>query len=541
MEIKQLVKKYLDGRLAVISLLLGMILGFFGVFGHQLEEYGNIDFSSPFIYLTGVGVGILLTIPGYMILRALERLSIVSPTRGKWTPGAYFLWVAGGLYILWMPQLLGVYPGYFNFDAPFQWAMYEAGEITAHHPPLHTLFMGGVIQPVLQLTGSFNKGVFVFELLQLAVFACCFSYGVTWMYRKGLPKWLQWFAIAWFAFFPTVVINCFSVTKDNFFSAFLVVFLVMTLELLENPAEKLRRVSFVAAWVLFTFLTLIMRNNAIYVMVLFLPVLLIVLRRFWRRLLPALGGLVLLYVIYIGPFCSAFVVKGVPANEFLTVPTQQMMRVYYEEYDQLTEEERAMYPLLFEDQALNHYNPRISDAVKGHFRVEEFQKDKAGTISFWYHLGCRFPSTYVNSFLHNTYGFWYPKATLALDYYGWNGYFVCTSYWPAVDNSMIPIIDNYYDLFQESELVQGGSFGLTFFSPGTYFWIFLLVLAYMLWQKRRAQLLVLGFVLVLWLTFLLGPVALVRYVAFLFYLIPFYTAMILQVQGDGTDIKMRKE
>lgn len=535
MGMRQLVKRYWDGRLAVISFLLGVILGICGVFGYQLETYGNISFGKAVTYWSAGAAGLLLTILGYAILRGMERFSVVSAGKGRWTPGVYFCVVAGILFLLWMPQLLGVYPGYFNFDAPFQWAMYEAGEITAHHPPIHTWLMGGVIQLVLQLTGSFNKGVFAFELLQLAIFACCFSYGVTWIYRKGFPGWLRLFAILWFAFFPTVVINCFSVTKDNFFSAFLVVFLVMTLELLENPAEKLRQIPFMSAWVFITFLTVIMRNNAIYVMVLFLPVLLIVLRKFWKKVLMAMGGIVLLYAIYTGPFCSTFVVDGISTNEFLTVPTQQLMRVYYEEYEQLTEEERAMYPVLFEDHALKHYNPLISDAVKAHFRVEEFEKDKKGIISFWFDLGCRFPATYVNSFLHNTYGFWYPRATLALDYYGWNGYFVCTSYWPAVDNSRIPVIDAYYDLFQESELVKGGSIGLTFFSPGTFFWIFMVVLAYQLWKKRWAQLLVLGFVLVLWLTFLLGPVALVRYVAFLFYLIPFYVAMIMHVTKPEAD------
>lgn len=527
MEKKQLLSKYWDPRLAVISGILGLLFGLFLVFGYQLEEYGNVDFSAFSTYGAVVLVSLLMMLVTGLCLKGISRISVGGKRQQRWRPGLYFVFATGLLLLFWMPQVLGVYPGYYNYDAPGQYEMFVNQAITAHHPPLHTMVMGWIIHTVYSLTGAFNKGVFAYVLFQMLLCASCFAYALTWIYGRKLSRLFSVIAFIWFGFFPTILLNVFSTTKDTLFSAFLVVFLVLTLELLERPEECLKKKGFVCGWVIMTFLTAVMRNNAIYVMVLFLPVVFWRLRKYWKRALLVYAGVLALYLLYVGPFTACFVVKGVSTNEFLTVPTQQLMRVYYEERDDLTEEELENYTLLFEDHALQNYNPKISDAVKAHFRVEEFAGNKEKYIGFWLELGKRYPDTYINSFLHNTYGFWYPKATLALTYSGWNGYFSCTSYWPAENNSKIPLIGAYYDLFQESELVHGDSFSVIFFAPATFFWLFLLVLAYMLWQKRMSELLVLGFVLVLWLTFLLGPVALVRYVAFLFYLIPVEIALVV--------------
>ena len=86
----------------------------------------------------------------------------------------------------------------------------------------------------------------------------------------------------------------------------------------------------------------------------------------------------------------------------------------------------------------------------------------------------------------------------------------------------------YYTLFGYNEIVCENPFTMWIFAPATYFWITMAMFAVLLYRKRQ-EAVVFGFVLAVWLTFLLGPVALVRYVGFLYYLLPLEIALFIKV------------
>lgn len=509
-----------DKKLIVLSLVMGLLAGGFITCGYQLEKYGNVYFDKGFTYVLFAASSLVGWFLSVICMKICEKCNFTVDREMKKKPVFIYFVTVVALCIFWFPQLLGVYPGYFNYDATGQWEMYDSGMVTAHHPVLHTMMLGWIVDLVIKITGSFNKGVFCFLVVQMIVISLCFAYVITWMYRKKLAKGLIMLSFVWFVAFPTVIINIFSVTKDSLFSAFLVIFVVMTMELLEDTAVCLRNWKFIGGWCLITFMTAIMRNNAIYVMAIFMPVLLWQLRKSWKKVLPMIAMVVLLYGLYTGLFCPAFTVQGVSSREFISVPTQQMMRVYQEKKDELTEEEIAVYETLFDEVAIEYYLPKISDVVKARFNMDEFNSDKEKYISFYVEQGIKWPEVYVNSFLHNTYGFWYPLANLALDIHGREGYFVCESLPPATNNSMILPVFEYYKMFENSFWVYGSSPVIGLFAPATYFWLLILTFVYNMWQKKKSVVWALLPVFLIWLTFLLGPVALVRYVSFLFYLVP---------------------
>ncbi|MBQ7973064.1 MAG: hypothetical protein IJ291_06390 [Lachnospiraceae bacterium] len=521
-----------DKRLLITAGVLGFLFACFTCFGWQLEGKGNVSFSSFYTY----GAILLLTLvftPVLILLYKITDKIKMSPEEGKKSkPLLVYGISAGVIFIIWFIQLVGVYPGYFNYDATGQWEMYAMDQVTAHHPVLHTILLGVILDVVTGVTGAFNKGVFCFLVLQLFIIALCFAYVVTWLYRRRFSKWFLGAAIVWFTLFPTVVINVLSVTKDSLFSAFFIVFLVMTLELFTEPEEKLKSPLFCSGWILMFLLTGILRNNAIYVMILFVPVLLIRLRKHWKKMLLLCGIGGVLYVIYAGPVSSALTVQGVSTKEFLSVPTQQLMRVYQEKKDSLSQEEIQTYELLFDETAITYYNPKISDVVKGHFNMTEYENNQKECIAFYVEQGLEYPGVYVNSFLHNTYGFWYPMAKLALDIYGNEGYFVCHSNPPAVNNGAVKIIENYYLLFEDSFLVYGDAPTVLLFAPASFLWLFLFVAGNCFRKKKWNELWVLSPVFLLFCTYLLGPVALVRYVSFFYYMVPFEAALLSNFISD---------
>lgn len=62
------------------------------------------------------------------------------------------------------------------------------------------------------------------------------------------------------------------------------------------------------------------------------------------------------------------------------------------------------------------------------------------------------------------------------------------------------------------------------------FWIFLICLGYSIYKKRKEIIVVLSLILLLWLTVLLGPMVLVRYVLILFFGLPIIIAFMFN--GD---------
>ena len=63
------------------------------------------------------------------------------------------------------------------------------------------------------------------------------------------------------------------------------------------------------------------------------------------------------------------------------------------------------------------------------------------------------------------------------------------------------------------------------FSVGFWHWIYLFTAFYLLAFRHRKQLLSLAFIGLLYLTVLLGPIALVRYVLYLFFAVPLVLAL----------------
>ena len=49
------------------------------------------------------------------------------------------------MLLLWIPTWLSVFPGVFSYDAYDEWQQVVTGNITAHHPVLHVLFLGGIV------------------------------------------------------------------------------------------------------------------------------------------------------------------------------------------------------------------------------------------------------------------------------------------------------------------------------------------------------------------------------------------------------------
>lgn len=503
--------------------IAGIIIGVCLVFGFCVENWMAVPYTDIRLYaalllcalsVTGLVYGLFGWLESRVEKQGEEKLYSLKQKLLR------LVLYTGIIFMGWMPSFLGVYPGWFNYDAPWQLSMYNGDAITAHHPVLHTVVMGWILEFMNGINGTYNKGIALYLLLQMSILALCFGYTVYYMGKKGVGRIGRAIALVWFILFPTIVLHVMCPTKDSLFAGFLLVLSILSYELFRQPEEFLKRKLKVVAWVALVFLCIVFRQNSLYVFGIMAVPFIVVLRKYWKVLAGMFASVAVLYLLYVGPFYALFDVQPGSKAEFLSVPCQQLVKVYLEEQENLSEEEVALLREFFKEEAFTLYRPKIADYTKGNLSMELLEEKGGDFWKLYGSLFLQYPADYLDAFFTNTYGFWYPDATVDIYEDGVSYYFATEHVPPAVQNSKIPVLLGYYKSFYTDFPVEDAGVLTWGLSMAVYFYGLLITLVYTIYRKKTPGIVTCVTILLIWLTYLLGPAALVRYVLFLFVLPP---------------------
>ncbi len=524
-------------RRLICSAIAGTIIGICLVFGYCVEKWMAVPYTDVSLYMVLFLCVIIAVALMYLLFTYLDSRGKRENTRKAEVVVAkkcHILIYTGIIFAGWIPALLGVYPGWFNYDAPWQWAMFADQNISAHHPVLHTVILGSILEFMKGINGTYNKGIALYLVLQMVVMAVCLGFVIYCMEKKKVGKVGRSIALIWFMLFPAIVLHVTSATKDTLFAGFFVTWLLLTYEMLVQPDCFLKKGYKPIGWVLLLFLCIVFRQNSLYVFLLMVLPFMIILRKYWIKIIGMIVATVLLYGLYLGPFYSFYDVQPGSRAEFLSVPSQQLVRVYLQEQDTLTDMEKTKLEALFEEEAFDEFRPKIADFTKGNLRLEVMDEMGEEFWKLYLSLFMKYPDVYLDAFWTNTYGFWYPDATVDIYEDGVSYYYPTSHVPPSVSNSKIPIILKYYSSFYTDFPVEDGgpiTWGLMM---AVYFYLLLITFIYTVYRKNKAGIVCSLIVLLLWMTYLLGPVAMVRYVLFL-YILPPVEYIWIRACGDTED------
>ena len=137
---------------------------------------------------------------------------------------------------------------------------------------------------------------------------------------------------------------------------------------------------------------------------------------------------------------------------------------------------------------------------------------------------------YLNAWLVNSYGYWYPD--MIINVYGGNqmytfmykdsSYFGFETEPPGERHSLFPLLERFYrnvslELFQQRIPVLS-----MLFAPGFVFYLFAWAFFKVIKDRKWMTVAALCPILLLWATALLGPAVLVRYVLVLWCILPVF-------------------
>lgn len=547
-------KNGIDRRLLIISIIMGLYFTFTSILGAYYEGAVNGEEYAEVLNFTFNNLKISLKyIPAlwFLFLGCIFFIYIQVPKMynnyiksydnytemPKIFNKLYKIWLF--IFICWLPYFILLYPGYMNPDAAWQIDQVYSGHFDTHHPVFTTLYMFFI--PIYYKLS--NNGVLTIALYVLFFQMLPLSFIYAYMINKldniyNINKIIVVFMILFVSFYPANPIISITIEKGVVFFMLFVLFLIKIIEITEN-IELLKNKKQIMFLIITGALMCLAKNNAVYGLFFSLFFMLIFAAKYRKNILLIFMGIFVVFLIF-----NSIILKTTNASkgqfrESMSMPIQQMARVYKYHKDTLNENDvKFIEKMMQNKEALNYYRPKISDDVKynthsNFFKTKEF-------IAGYVKLGLKYPVTYLNASLIMVSQLLYPFTNS----FWREGLFILT---PSVNSIHITSEDYFKHKNKElsNYLSKNQSFvkknnSMLFFvliNQGFLFYFVMLAFIYFIYKRLYKYNLILLIPLGYTATIFLGPVIYFRYTYFLTALVPM---VIMMLTNKNNNILLNK-
>lgn len=543
--------KLCSKRKLVVGILASAVLSITLVFGKSLYLSDHVafwPFTSLLKLLAAIGSLIFIFTSLFIVVfhylpkaqEFLLRLRIEKTNKTFFKPNIkFFLIIWGIILVCWLPTFLAAYPGVYNYDAPWQIGQIMVdGQLNAHHPILHTLYLYGTVMLGNIIFGSYTAGLAIYSVTQMLMLSATFAYACYYLTKLKAPVVITLLSIIYFALVPIHAIFSVSTTKDVLFAAVVLLVVLFVLDMVKSQEKFYHSIFLMVRFVIAICLMMFLRNNGFYMLLLLIPFFIWFSKKHWIKAVVICVICVAANFLYTGPLYSAANVQKGDAREALSIPLQQIARAVRDNGDELTEEEiNAVYELFDLDDVGQVYSPRISDFVKNNFDTEQFKSDLGKYMSLYFSIGFKAPQAYVDAFLSNNIGSWYPDMNYP-DPLAYHPYIAWDCYEPVDESllkierqSLFPALDKLYSSLTANASHQKIPVISMLFSPGFGFWCLIIFSAICIYYKKYRYLLPIVILFALWITIILSPVSLLRYSYPIMVCIPILTGISFTLPG----------
>ncbi len=529
------------GRVLVISIILGFMLSASQIFGKNLLRTDCTDCQNIKVWLAILGLTPLFSSLLVNLYLFIDKKKIINSTY-KLSYNKLFLisWLI--IFAAWLPALFASYPGVYAYDCIFEVRFALRDEVTMHHPIVHTLMVKWfVVDLGEKMLGNRELGFFWYCIVQMLALSGSMAFAIRYLIKRKTNKVFCFVVFLIFAFLPVNPLMGIAGTKDILFSAFGLFSGVFFCEIVDR-AEKADWKQYLGLGI-FVFLTMLFRNQGFYVFLVVMPIGILLLKK--RRLITTITTVIVtvVYLIFSGPF-TANVLHGVSPDylkrEYFSVPCMQMMRAYHDENRVMTPEQVEYVEsliLCYEDNGAGRLG--IADIYKNWFNVNLFNEDPMRFVKMWFDIGMDHTVDYIDAWGRLTIGLWYAD----MNYRDPEAFHPYWEYIMSTGDTQEYVIlerttpqslqglSDWYDNFTYQDPYQNIPVVSMLFSSGIYFWVMMIYVGWCINKKKYNYLLVAAFPFVYWLTTLLGPVVVFRYV----YLLALDDVLMLGIMFNSSD------
>lgn len=458
-----------------------------------------------------------------------------------------------GLFvILWMPYLLLLYPCSMNPDVMDQIGQFfhidsmcwtqryvnlpnpDQSFWNNHHPVFHTLIVG-IFTWIGKQIRNIGLGFFAMVLLQTALMALVFSYAVLYMKKRNVSSRFLCVAVIFYGLWPIHGITATTLCKDTLFNVWIFYSTIRMIQMLEEPKEVLTRRFVFWNIVNFTIMGLL-RNNGVYLLAVMLPIMLIIMKGYRRKIFLSFGipvlflGIVLPKVIF-----PALEIAPGSKREMLSVPLQQIARTVKEEKvdeKDLKVIERTLSPEGDYRMIIKRYDPKRADSVKSCYNLNLSESEEKEFLKVWLKYLKKYPMTYIQAAINNSYQYiYYERYSDSTAYVYYNGITANKGEVLGVRNNqkLKGARDTLYKII--TEIQHSKFFGWTV-NIGFYMCVFIILAVKALVDKKYRLFWSFGLIMGNIAINFLGPVVYMRYAYFFIICIPLYGGILMTKKGE---------
>lgn len=349
------------------------------------------------------------------------------------------------------------------------------------HPFGHTWFVGIFLHLGKFIFNDINMAVGLVAIVQMICMSIIFASSIRYLYNKGLNKFIC-LALLWFyTLNPLHAHYSITIWRDILFGCSFVVSLISLYEFISN--DKKIPIKYIILFIIGVMVMLFFRNNGIYVFIFMIPFMIIFIKKH-RKFLSILSICILIfYFVVKGPIFSYFNIAKTTSVEAFSIPLQQLARVIASGREIEGNDREYLEKLFDYDNISLKYNPVISDPIKNITNNSVLTNNKIEFLKTYFSLFIKYPNVYIEAYLLQTYGYWYPDVIY------WATAGESKSIFASEDIYSDPITPDWYNDIIDKTTSRKLPLSNLVFSVGLQF-IILLISSFILCYKRNIKYLV---------------------------------------------------
>lgn len=325
----------------------------------------------------------------------------------RFSPNKVFFacWVL--IFLLWLPYFLRFFPGIMTMDSRVQLSYIEEVIFKNNHPFVQTWFEGGIYNLGKLLFNNSNLAMGFYTLIQMLILSAIFAYAVRFLYKYKFKPIIVVLVLLAYGLLPQFTIYSVTIWKDVLFGGAM---LLLLITLAEMTLSEHLKFSNMLLFILACLMILFFRNNGVYILMVCFPFWVYCFRKKIKIILPVLVGLFAVYFVVTGPIYNYLKVEKPDSVESLAIPLQQVGRVIASDGEMNKNEREYLQSIFNFAEIKDIYSPYIVDPVKNHANRVELSNTKNQFFSVWLTLFLKNPDTYIEAYLSQTLGYWYPSV-----------------------------------------------------------------------------------------------------------------------------------
>ena len=426
-----------------------------------------------------------------------------------------YIFIFLAILVCYIPYLLHFFPGIVISDTYSQMKQAMGLKPIDNHHPVFQTFTWWIFISIAKIFHNDNIAVLLNSLLQMISLAMVFTYSIYILDKKQIKNK---FLLILDALFPIYAVFSVYTTKDTMFGVSIFFYIIELTKFVDNPKNSLNDKKNIILLLASMLLVILYKNNGIYIVLITQLIVLIYLKKeYFKKLGIILLSVLCFYLLWTNVVFSIFNIRQTEKVESLGVFVTQINYIVHNHQDNLPKGIKKEINNFIDYKTLEKiYTPTNINVVKKDFKENYYNNHKVEFLKLSFELFLKYPKESIKSFWLKNKRLLIPSKTLSINYKDKDSNVQLTLN-NKFKNSILDKLYYYIILKPKNSIFVIFNFIVC---PAINLYSLIILFIYFL-IKRKKELLLTIPLLVLWLSSLVAPDTLYRYILPSVFIVPY--------------------